>query len=79
MKSQLLDPIRKCWLDKRGIVETTIDQLKSISHIQHTRHRSPMNLLTNLLAGLMAYALKPKKPTVSFAKNVTQQLFLMPN
>lgn len=79
MKPQFLDPIRQCWLDKRGIVETIIDQLKAIFHIQHTRHRSPTNFLANVLAGLMAYVLKPKKPSVSFAKNITQKLFLMSN
>jgi hypothetical protein len=31
------------------------------------------------LAGLMAYALKPKKPSVSFAKNITQILSLISN
>lgn len=79
MQAQFLDPVRKCWLNKRGIIETTIDQLKSIFHIQHTRHRSPSNFLANALAGLMAYILKPKKPTVSFAKNITQRGFLMSN
>lgn len=79
MKAQFLEPIRQCWLDKRGIVETVIDQMKSIFHIQHTRHRSPMNFLANVLAGLMAYALKPKKPTVSFAKNITQKVALISN
>ena len=79
MKPQFLDPIRQCWLDKRGIVETTIDQLKAIFHIQHTRHRSPSNFLANLFAGLMAYIFKPKKPSVSFAKNIFQHAFLMPN
>ena len=79
MKSQFLDPIRQCWLDKRGIIETTIDQLKAIFHIQHTRHRSPSNFLANLFAGLMAYIFKPKKPSVSFAKNISQILSLTPN
>lgn len=79
MKAQFLDPIRQCWLDKRGIVETIIDQLKSIFHIQHTRHRSPANFLANVLAGLIAYALKPKKPSVSFAKNISHVLSLMSN
>lgn len=79
MKSQFLDPIRKCWLDKRGIVETTIDQLKAIFHIQHTRHRSPSNFLANVLAGLMAYVFKPKKPSVSFAQNISQIFSLTSN
>ena len=79
MKDQFLDPIRQCWLDKRGIIETSIDQLKSIFHIQHTRHRSPDNFLANVLAGLLAYVFKPKKPTVSFANHIPQCLSLMSN
>jgi len=79
MKSQFLDPIRQCWLDKRGIIETAIGQLKSIFHIQHTRHKSISNFFANVLAGLLAYALKPKKPAVSFANHITQKLPLISN
>lgn len=79
MKAQFLEPIRKYWLDKRGIIETIFDQLKSIFHIQHTRHRSPSNFLANVLAALIAYTFKPKKPSVSFAKNIVQKRFLMSN
>ena len=76
MKSQFLDPIKKCWLEKRGIIETCIDQLKSIFHIQHTRHRSIPNFFANVLAGLLAYVFKPKKPTVSFAQTITHKFLL---
>jgi hypothetical protein len=37
MKKQFLEPIKKWWLGKRRVVETVIDQLKAILHIQHTR------------------------------------------
>lgn len=77
MKQTTLTQVKKRWLDKRGIIESTIDQLKAIMHIQHTRHRSPNNFLTNLFAGIVAYIFKPKKPTVSFAQSITGQLFLM--
>ena len=30
-------------LRKRAVVETVIDQLKNISQIEHSRHRSPVN------------------------------------
>jgi hypothetical protein len=30
-------------LRKRSIIETIIDQLKNISQIEHSRHRSPVN------------------------------------
>lgn len=52
------------FLRKRCIVETIIDQLKNISQIEHTRHRSFTNYLVNLLCGLIAYSLQPKKPSL---------------
>jgi len=77
MKKQLLDPIKKWWLDKRGIIESVIDQLKSILQIQHTRHRSIQNYFANVLAALLAYNLKPKKPSVKFTNSVAQKLTLI--
>jgi hypothetical protein len=51
-------------LRKRAIVESVIDQLKNISQIEHSRHRSVTNFLVNLLCGLIAYAHQPKKPSL---------------
>lgn len=51
-------------LRKRAIVESVIDQLKNISQIEHSRHRSVGNFLVNLLCGLIAYAHQPKKPSL---------------
>ena len=44
-----------------AIVETINDQLKNISQIEHTRHRSVSNFLVNLLSGLIAYTHQAKK------------------
>lgn len=79
MKQQLITQTQKRWLDKRGIVESTIDQLKALLHIQHTRHRSPNNFLTNLFAGIVAYIFKPKKPSVSFSTHISFTSFLTSN
>lgn len=79
MKEKIIEPVKKLWLDKRGVIESTIAQLKAIFHIQHTRHRSPNNFITNVLAGIIAYFLKPKKPSVSFAKSIPGQVNLMSN
>lgn len=49
---------------KRSIIETIIDQLKNISQIEHSRHRSPVNFMVNLLCGLIAYCHQPKKPSL---------------
>ncbi len=54
----------KVLLRKRAVVESVIDQLKNISQIEHTRHRSISNFLVNLIAGLTAYSLRPKKPSL---------------
>ncbi len=64
MKNRLLPWADKMLLRKRAIAETIIDQLKNISQIEHTRHRSVTNFLVNLLCGLIAYCHQPKKPAL---------------
>jgi transposase len=64
MKNVLMPLIDKILLRKRAIVETIIDQLKNISQIEHSRHRSPANFLVNLISGLIAYCRQPKKPSL---------------
>ena len=64
MKPQELSNIDKLLLRKRAVIESVFDQLKNISQIEHSRHRSENNFLTNLIGGLTAYALQPKKPSI---------------
>jgi hypothetical protein len=64
MKKVDLPLVDKLLLRKRAVVETIIDQLKNISQIEHTRHRSPINFLVNLVCGLIAYCHQPKKPSL---------------
>lgn len=66
MKNRLMPLADRLLLRKRAIIETIIDQLKNISQIEHTRHRSPVNFLVNLLCGLIAYCHQPKKPSLHF-------------
>jgi len=68
MKKLELPLIDKVRLRKRAMVETIIDQLKNISQIEHTRHRSPVNFLVNLVCGLIAYCHQPKKPSLQLDK-----------
>lgn len=65
MKKISLADFDKLMLRKRAIVESVIDQLKNISQIEHTRHRSIDNFLLNLIAGLTAYSLREKKPAIA--------------
>jgi len=65
MKQRLLSMFDKLMLRKRAIIESVIDQLKNISQIEHSRHRSVANCFVNLLAGLVAYTFREKKPSLN--------------
>lgn len=79
MKEKILTIFEKFFLSKRGIVETVIDQLKSLCQIEHTRHRSPANFISNLLAALAAYMLRPRKPTLNINQLTAHGRVLMSN
>lgn len=64
MKNRLMRLTDKLLARKRAIIESIIDQLKNISQIEHSRHRSPVNFLVNLVCGLIAYCHQPKKPSL---------------
>lgn len=65
MKNKLMPLMDKLLTRKRSIIETIIDQLKNISQIEHSRHRSPVNCLVNIVCGLIAYCHQPKKPALN--------------
>jgi hypothetical protein len=68
MQNKLLPLSDRLLLRKRSIVETIIDQLKNISQIEHSRHRSLVNFLVNVLCGVIAYCHQPKKPSLGLDK-----------
>ena len=68
MKNRLMPLIDKVLLRKRAIIETINDQLKNISQVAHTRHRSVNNFLVNLVAGLIAYTYQTKKPSLNLSR-----------
>lgn len=70
MKQRLMPLSDRLLLRKRAIIETVIDQLKNISQIEHSRHRSPVNCLVNVVCGLIAYCHQPKKPTIAIDHNL---------
>ena len=79
MKNQLLPLIDKLLLRQRSIIETINDQLKNISQIEHTRHRSPINFLVNLFADLVAYCHQSKKPSLNLTPQQVHALTVIPN
>jgi len=64
MKNRLMRLSDKLLLQRRGLIESVIGQLKNIAQIEHSRHRSPINFAVNLMAGLIAYCHQPKKPSL---------------
>jgi hypothetical protein len=65
MKNQLMLLSDRLLLRRRAIIETIIDQLKNISQIEHSRHRSVTNFFVNVLCGLIAYCRRPIKPSLA--------------
>ena len=64
----MLSAFETFFLKQRGIVETIIDQLKNLYHVEHSRHRNPINFLVNTVAALIAYTWRPNKPGIKMDK-----------
>ena len=65
MKNSLMLLQDKIALRKRALIETVNDELKNICQVEHTRHRSFDNFITNLLSELIAYSFFDKKPSIN--------------
>lgn len=65
MKNSLMHLYDKVLLRKRALFETVNDMLKNVCQIEHTRHRSVNNFVTNLISGIIAYNILPKKPELN--------------
>ena len=65
MKAKAISLWDRAMLSRRFIIETINDQLKNISQIEHSRHRSVHGFMLNLVAGLIAYQLKDNKPQLN--------------
>lgn len=61
MKKKPSTDYEKQLLNQRGIIETVIGHLKHHYQVWHTRHRSPLNALTHLVAALAVYTIEPLK------------------
>ncbi len=75
MKNRLVSMFDKIMLRKRAVIESVVDQLKNVSQIEHTRHRSVANCMVNIVAGLIAYTWREKKPSLNI--RVKEQLQLV--
>lgn len=76
MKNSLMSVADKIMLRKRALVESVNDELKNIAQIEHSRHRSFSNFITNALSAIAAYCFFPKKPSISLEFVFDNQLTL---
>jgi len=70
MKHRVMHLWDKLLLRKHTLIETIHDQLKNIRQIEHTRHRSVTGFMVNLIAGLVAYSYRPKKPSLGIRRGL---------
>ena len=76
MTNYLMTLADKILLRKRSVIETINDELKNICQVEHSRHRSFENFITNLISGLIAYCFFPKKPAIKVQHSDSDQLVL---
>lgn len=68
-------PLRdKIWRRKPTLIETVNAQLKNICQIAHPPHRSLINFVVNVLAGLIAYPYQEKTPALTLNVEELQTL-----
>ena len=64
MQNKLIPLMEKILLRKRSIIETVFSVLKGSFELEHTRHRSVWNAFVHILSVLVAYCMKPTKPSI---------------
>lgn len=72
MKKVAISKWDKAMLSKRYLIETINDQVKNISYVEHTRHRSITGFVANMLGGLIAYCLQKNKPSINLTPDETK-------
>ena len=65
MKPRLMRLWDRLMLRRRSLIETVNDQIKNISQIEHSRHRSLTGFMVNVVGALIAYTYQPKKPSLN--------------
>src|SRR5690606_14052061 len=74
MKNSLMTMSDKILLRKSSLIETVNDELKNICQVEHSRHRSVVNFVINMIAAIIAYHFFPKKHALKYETVKTSQL-----
>lgn len=77
MKGKLLSILDYILSTKRALVESVNNILKKQLKIDHTRHRSPVNFIGNLLSGLVAYYFRKNKPKIDLDMNFKNSYIIL--
>lgn len=64
MKNKLMSISDKLMLLKRTLIETVIGRIKLLDKLEHSRHRSPINAFSHMVACLINYQLLEQKPSI---------------
>ena len=64
MQNRLVVLEKKLLTRKRFVIGTIVDQLRNISQLEQTGHRSTSNRIVNLIAGLIACTWQAKQPSL---------------
>lgn len=70
MKNNLMDLKEKLLLKKRAIIESVFNKLKNELMLEHTRHRSVINFIVNILSTLAAYIFIHKPSVCLYSQGV---------
>ena len=68
-KKGIMELSERILLRKRVVIES-VNDVKNICQIEHSRHRSCHNFVVHLVAGLAAYSFLPKKPSIQFGNEI---------
>ena len=66
MKNYLMPILDKIFLRKRFIIETIFGYIKEHFNLRPNKYRSPTNFFASLFSALIAFQIKPNKPSISY-------------
>jgi hypothetical protein len=72
MQPRLLILMDQLVLRKRAMIETINDQIKTISQLEHSRHRSCTPFMVNVIRALIAYSHRDKTPSINVDRHPYQ-------
>ena len=64
MKNKLMALEDKLLLNKRGVIESAFNLMITQCDLEHSRHRSPINAFSSMVAALIAYTYLDHLPTI---------------